>query len=439
MLTIRGIGFLLAAAACLGGCKGSSSDDGGLTYRPTTWYHLDTGDTDMGSLLLLVMSSADLYTIQAETGVVQAPGFGLIWGTVQDAAGTAISGAQVSALRDSGVSAGAPVYQDTDGAFKAALTATTTQGQFVIQNVAPGRVNLRCIAGASGNAYVDVVADETALVSVESISGAGTVTWSGVTRNLVNLPSTAEPAVTITGLGTGVPFPIVSDGTTGAFNAGAVYRNDTYRVRLSKAGFVDTYTAFPVGTGNLATPQGDLLIVSIANRAGTSFTPASVTLDPSRGIVRGLLTPASGTLDGYVIGCTDLDAVSTGTVRYGSAADASPDGALAATSTSGVFYVYNVPPGTVLLRATKTGYGGSCYADVVADSIRLVNGELSPAANANDTITVSGHLGTFSMQGVGDGTIRFLGYSETASSPADYSYSLSGTPAHHRFRVRCAK
>jgi hypothetical protein len=235
------------------------------------------------------------------------------------------------------------------------------------------------------------------------------------------------------GHATGGPFPVVSD-SSGVFSA-TVPQNNAFLLRLAKSGFVDTYNYTP--------GFGDLLVVSTATLSSASFTPASVTLDLSNGIVWGQLAATSGSLDGYSVQCLDLNGSSTGTLRYGDAAGI-PSDALTATSSSGVFVFYNVPPGRVFVRATKAGFGGSYYAEAFGGGVTALNGRLVTAANSsgNDSITVSGQLLSLALAGVPKGNIQFLGWPGVAGSDDeddDFAYSIGGVPSHHRFIVRTWK
>ncbi len=428
------IALLLGAAVS---CKKKSSDDDGASALwPTVYFGFTTPDTDPDSMNTLIVSQDDIDVIESQTGQAQSASAGFLYGTVVNSVGSSLAGVQVSTLNDAGVSAGSAIYKNESGVFDTSLTQTSSKGTFVIFNMTPGRVNVRCTSGASGNAYIPITASEVALLTLRAVTTYQVISWSGVTRRLVNVPSTAEPGVLVTGFATGLPFPFVSDGTTGAFNAGNVPANNTYLLKLSGAGLTDTYNLFTAGTTALATPAGDLFVVATTDLVSVNFTPASVTLDGTKGVIRGLLTPAS---DGYTINCTNLSGTAVGTVRYGAAADGAPSDALATTSTSGIFYIYNAPAGTVYVTAAKTGYGGSAYVEAFAGSVTLVNGQLGPAANINDTISLGGYLLTLQSLAVASGTVQLLGNGGSDTTDSQGIYSFSSVPSHHALRIRATR
>jgi hypothetical protein len=66
---------------------------------------------------LQVLQDDDLDLIEDQTGVTQSGSYGLVWGNVADAVSVSpLSGVQVIALNDAGLSAGSPIYLGTDGA-----------------------------------------------------------------------------------------------------------------------------------------------------------------------------------------------------------------------------------------------------------------------------------------------------------------------------------
>jgi len=446
--------LMLIGAVATPGCGDSSSSGGSLTYRTTTWYHYRTAAAvDVFSQLFILMSTDDVANFGIQCGQNQAPGAGLIFGSVRDLAGaTSISGATVTAVNDAGLSAGTVFYRNASGAFSPALTSTSTFSDFIIFNVAAGRINLRAGGTASGNIYVNSVADETTLVTMRCASAAAATTWSGVTRRHENVPGLAEVSVLLTGHATGAPFPITSDGTTGAFTAGSVPGLQTYLVRATKAGFHDTYNEYVLASGTVTTPLGDLFIVDSASDSDTDFVPTELMpLTLGASVVRGVVAPVGTSTAGFSIACTDLTGAAVGDIRYGDAsAIPQPIASQTSTSSSGTFYIYNLPAGgTFLIRATQTGgtsFAGSACTDTYAPigpATRSVTFMAPIAAVTNGssatTHNVSGSLVTFAGSfGVGNATINRLG-SGSVSTDQLGGFSMSGVPSNHFFRVKTSK
>ncbi|MBI2930892.1 MAG: hypothetical protein HYY16_04520 [Planctomycetes bacterium] len=438
--------FALVALAALVpiGCRGGTDDAplGNVTYRATTWYSFKPGSSTIFAQPQVLMTSVDLAAYQNQTGITQSAGQGFIYGHVRDAAsGSAIADVILAAVNDAGLSAGTPIYRSTSGAFVTTLGATTSSGDFIIFNVAPGRVNLRCVTGAAGNMIVKSVADETTLVTVRAVptgtpgAPAPTAGCSGTTRRLKNAPDLPEGSVVITGMATGSPFPMASD-AGGPFNSGSLATQQTYFLKLSKTGFIDTYNHYS-HTG--PTAAGDLLIVHPTDRDSTDFKPFTDTLTAGTAVVRGQVTPASGTLETYTITCTRLDGAPTGDVWYGDA-NGRPV-SQSSTSSSGVFYIYNCDPGTLFIRASKAGFGGSVYVDTFADSITLIQGQLSPVANApgSDSITVSGTLiALTAVSAIPGATIDRLGQGAVPTNNSG-AYSMTNVPSNHQFVIRTSR
>jgi hypothetical protein len=415
-----------------------------LTYLPTTTYDFATGSSDQTTEVLPVVTSADVDFFESQSGIAQAAGTGLVLGSVRDASGTSLAGVTVSAIDDANASVGTVVYRNASGFWSSSATSTSGFGSFIVFNVPPGRINLRATSGASGNAYVRCAADEATVALVTATAPFSTVTWSGITRNLSNVPGASEATVTLTGLGVGAGLFPASSGAGGVFSttAPAPARN-TYLLRLSKGGpFVNTLNVFDVGTSPLSTPGGDLLIVSTANRSSTNFKPASITLDATKGILRGVLAPSGTTADGFVVVVRKADGTLSGAVRYGgtTAPAGAPDETLTASSTNGIFYVYNVDVGSVLVTASKTGFAGGASLDVEADSITLATLAPSSLGGGTDTILVAGFLQTSTGTAtVAFGTASVEGTTLTSGSDALGSFAIPGVPSNQRLRVRATK
>jgi hypothetical protein len=227
-----------------------------------------------------------------------------------------------------------------------------------------------------------------------------------------------------------------SDGSTGAFSLGTVNALNTYIMKCSKSAFVDTYTYVLTQTANLTSGAGggNVLIASEANR-DAELVPSGVTLTAGTGILRGRVLDSAG---GFTVEARDGSDSAVGEVWYGNGSTGAPDAAVTTTQPDGIFYVYNLPPGQIFLRATKTGQVATAYVDAFADGITVVY-DLVPLVQAQATITLSGAL--ISLQGfaVPDGNIFLHGMGIGAQSDGFGEYSLKNVPTRHLFIVRTSK
>jgi hypothetical protein len=436
--------LLLALCVGLVSCGKSTSDsDDGVNYRTTFGYFLTTPDSSVSSVIMSIMSEDDLKLFQTQTATTQSAGLGFIAGRVMDGAGSPISGVTVEAHNDSGLAAGSLYYQSgTTLQFTPILTQTSSTGRFIVMNVSQGRVNLKCSGAADGNLYVRSVGNATVFCQLNATTPAASPqpTWSGVTQNLggtgTALPSGPEPSVVHAALGTS-GLAGTSDGTTGAFSYGTVHALSTYIVRCTKASFVDTYTYVSVGTTNLTSGGGggNLLIASVTNR-DNELVPAGLTLAAGTGMIRGRVMSSSG---GFTVEARNSNDAAVGDVRYGGNGDfGRPNDSLTSTETDGFFYIYNLPPGQYLLRATKTGFATSTYVDVFADGITLPL-DLNPVAQGQASITLSGALATLQGFAVPKGNITLHGLGLGANTDNFGEYNMTGVPTRHLFIVRTSK
>jgi hypothetical protein len=423
-------------------CGGSSGDDSnGETFRTTFGYFLTTGNTSVSGVIMSIMSESDLTLIQTQTSQTQTPGLGFIAGRIADGTGTGIAGVTVQAHNNSGLAAGAIFYQsDITGAYTNGLTQTGATGRFVVMNVQGDRVNIKCSAGADGNLYVRVPGGTTVFAQVTATASGVQPTWSGVTQNLGGtgsaLPGNPEASVNYQIIGTTSSPGPSSDGA-GAFNLGTVPARNTYLMKCTKATFVDTYTYMRTVNANLTSGGGggNILITSATNR-DNELNATGVVLTAGAGIIRGRVLDGAG---GFVVEARDGNDSGVGTVLYGDNADQGrPSAVLTATQTDGIFYIYNVPPGQVLLRATKTGQAVSTYVDVFADGITLPL-DLVPVAQTQATITLSGALASLQGFAVPKGNIVLHGLGVGDSSDAFGEYSMTNVPTSHVLIVRTSK
>jgi len=408
-----------------------------VTYRPTTTHDFVTGSSNQTSETIAIVSSADLAFLETQSGVTQAAGNGLILGTVREStSGMPAAGVTITPIDDANAAVGTVVYRNASGALQASLTQTSFVGSFVVFNVPPGRVNLRATAGAAGNASVTSVADEAAIVDMTATAPFSTFTWTGVTRSLSNVPGAGVAGATFTAFGGGAGVFPATSGAGGAFTVTAPPSLNTYRVQLTAGGFAPTLNVVTVGSGTLASPNGDLFLVDPTD---PMFTPPSITLDPAKGIIRGVLMPPSGGADGYVVSVRHANGTPIGGVRYGGTSGAA-DVTLTSSSTNGIFYAYNVDAGTVLVTATKTGYSGGATVDVAAGGVTLVTIAPASLGGGTDPILVAGALRDASgASNVGFGSVSIEG--RTGTSTADFFgiFALPGVPSNARLRVRATK
>ncbi len=437
----RGVPLLLLCSAFLS-CKGSGSDDDSEAYRTTFGYFLTTGNTTVPNVRMSIMGESDTTFIEGQTGATQSPGLGFITGQIVDGTATGIAGVTVQAHNDSGLAAGPIYYQSgITGGYPPGLTMTSATGRFVVMNVQPGRVNIKCAAGADGNLIVRVPGGTTVFAQVSATATGVQPTWSGVTQNLGAAGSAQaagpEPAVNYQLIGdTSGPGP-ASDGTTGAFNLGTVRARNTFIVKCVKTGFVDTHTYVRTVNANLTSGSGggNVLIASTTNR-DNELNATGVVLTAGTGIIRGRVLDGAG---GCVVEARGDNDQVVGDVRYGDNADnARPNASLTAMEVDGFFYIYNVPPGLVLIRATKSGFAANTYVEVFADGI-TVPLDLTPAAQAQPTITISGALASLQGFAVPEGTVILHGLGIGDQSDQFGEYAITNVPTSHVLIVRTSK
>lgn len=432
----------IALLLCLGLLSCGSSKKGHEDFRTTFGYFLETGNSSVSGVLMSITSENDIKLFEAQTGASQIDGRGFIVGRVLSPGGTPLGGVVVSADNDFGIAAGSLYYQSAvTGAFIPGFTQTTATGRFIVMNVAPGRVNLKCGAGADGNLYVQAYGGDADFVELTASAPKASPqpTWSGITQNLggsgTALPDAPEPSVTYRILGT-TGLTGTSDGTTGAISLGTVNALNTYIMKCTKSAFVDTYTYVLTQTANLTSGSGggNVLIASVANR-DAELVPSGVTLTAGTGMLRGRVLDGAG---GFAVQARDGNDSIVGEVWYGNGVDGAPDGTLSTTEPNGIFYIYNLPPGQIYLRATKSNQVATAYVDAFADGITAVY-DLVPLIQGAATITISGVL--ISLQGfaVPDGDIFLHGMGIGTTSDSFGEFSLKNVPTRHLFIVRTSK
>lgn len=440
-MMFRRAALLLACSAFLS-CKGSGDDDDSEAFRTTFGYFLSTGNTSLSGVIMSIMGESDVTYIQGQTGTTQSTGLGFITGRITDGTGAGIAGVTVQAHNDSGLATGPIFYQSgITGGYPPGLTMTGATGRFVVMNVPAGRVNIKCAAGADGNLVVRVPAGTTVFCQISATATGAQPTWSGVTQNLGSSgsaqPAGAEPGVNYQLIGdTSGPGP-ASDGTTGAFNLGTVRARNTFIVKCVKTGFADTHTYVRTVNANLSSGGGggNVLIASTANR-DNELNATGVVLTPGTGIIRGRVLDGAG---GCVVEARGDNDQAVGDVRYGDNADnARPNASLTSMDVDGFFYIYNVPPGQVLIRATKSGFAANAYVEVFPDGI-TVPLDLTLAVQAQPTITISGSLQSLLGNGVPEGQVILHGLGIGDETDTFGGFAMANVPTSHVLIVRTSK
>lgn len=446
-MLLRGLALLCCASLLSCGGSGGGDDDSGEEFRTTFGYFLSTGNSPISGRVFRIMGDSDLSLIQTQTGATQTAGLGFIAGRILDDMDAGVAGVVVQANNDSGVSAAGAIYyqSSTSGAYvpSSVLNVTSTTGRFVAMNVQPGRVNIKCASGADGNLNVRVLGGTTVFAQLNVAATGTQPTWSGVTQNLggptTALPGVAEGSVDYEILGT-AGLNGDSDAGTGAFSLGTVHARNEFLVRCTKTlpGFVPTHTYVQTVNTNLNSGNGgSVFIVSEANR-DAQLVPAGLILTPDTGIIRGVVSDQNG---GFTVEARDGNDQVVGVVHYGdNGAAGRPDVTLTATQVDGIFYVYNVPPGQVLLRATKTStLQAVCkYVDAFANGITLP-APLAPLTQTGLTISVSGALGSLSGFAVPNGTVTLHGLGIADQTDQFGEYTIANAPTQHVLIVRTSK
>jgi hypothetical protein len=422
--------------------KSGGDDDTSENFRTTFGYFLTTPQSSVSSVIMSIMGERDMELIQNQTGANQVTGLGFISGKVQDSTGTGIAGVTIQAHNDSGLPAGSIFYRSAiTGAYVSGLTSTTATGQFVVINAQIGRVNIKCASGADGNLIVRMPGGTTVFAQLSASATGVQPTWSGVTQNLGATgsaqPGGPEPSVNYQLVGvTSAPGP-TSDATTGAFNLGTAAARNTFIMKCTKAGFVDTHMYVRTVNANLTSGAGggNVLIASVANRDNELVDP-SVVLTPGTGIIRGRVMDGNG---GCVVEARDANDQVVGTVMYGdNTNNAKPNAAMTFMEPDGVFYIYNVPPGQILIRATEPGLAANSYVEVFPDGITIPL-DLTPQAQLQDVISISGALASLQGFAVPKGRIILHGMGIGDETDQFGEYTMVNVPTGYVFIVRTSK
>lgn len=249
---------------------------------------------------------------------------------------------------------------------------TSVAGTYTIFNLPPGEVYLWASRGGRGNARIKVFANKISVGKLQVIPIA--ISTVGVTGSVIEAKdeSTAVPEATVSVLGTTDPGLTTTSDANGLYSFISIGTNGNYLLNVSKSGYWDSYhslntTPFQAATNiqdvtKTVSTYSNSYIAEIASEGG-------VPVDPGKGIITGRVTGGDGTPQH----CAKLS------VRDAAGNDLSASGAVIVyvdgsrgscevtsdtdqTSTNGLFFIYNVPPGEIFVSYfTKVtlGSGGA--------------------------------------------------------------------------------
>lgn len=357
------------------------------------------------------------------------PAFGIVFGAVLDAAGSPVSGAVLSMSP----SDGDVFYFDDAGAPDRTAVATGATGRYVVLNVPPGPINVCAEPGSTAAGSTAVrpagACDPQAPPTIAVASGrtlADTIagldlrppgTLAGVTRDEAGaavggaaIVWEADTAVATAADGAGAySLKGITEGLDATLRATAPgYRTAlTFRRSLSEiddpgavaVAFLSdaAYASYPVAFGEVQTPSQGMIIGRVLKEDGSPLAGAVVTAEPD-----------------------------VGTARYFGPGGA-PDPALLQTSASGLFALFNVPVGNVVLSAV--GPGETIRSEVApSEMFAVTRGELQGLGR----ITVSGRVrNEFAETDDLDGAIvNLVEYPYVATITDSVGrYTLAGVPA----------
>lgn len=414
--------FLMLSGGALAtpflGCGGSEGGlDGFGFFLAALHASFLTTDADQAGVAVRIGTAPGLDVRTRQTGMAQPAGSALLEGRI------GLAGISLQTFDESGNAAGTVFYRNASGDLAPGLTATTSHGGFAVFNVPLARTLLRPTAGANGGIYVPAAPGRILFFDPTVIAGTPLIlAHTGTTRDGAGA---AEPAVTLRMLGQGTST--TSDGT-GAFAFTVPSSSQAY-YRLTKSGFLDTYTLLETGTTNFA---ADLQVFSAAERDDVSFKPPAVAVDAAKGIVHGIVRGVGGAPEaGATVSAPG------GTVVY-SDAGGSADGALVATTASGEFTVFNVDPGSVHVTAAAAGLRRTIPVEVFAGSITIVPSALRLQAAAAPTVTVSGTTTDLDGSAIGGVTVSAAGFGSVVSDSAG-AFAFSGLPANARLLLLASR
>lgn len=347
---------------------------------------------------------------------------GVVFGAVVDSTGAPVSGATVSITPG----AGDVFYFDNEGSPDPKAVQTGALGRYLILNVPPGSVAVNAASGGTliGRAYGRVAANKVTglpLHPTTTVSGDATdETGTPVSGALVSWDFDAD-------------FALFADGA-GHYDLPGLAEGLDITLRGSAAGFKPALT-FSRRIEELEDPPVvDLRFVSDA--AVVSWQTAFlVTQAPSLGMIVGRVVSSEGLpLAGAIVGVEP----NVGTIGYfdNSPIPAPAPGATQ-TSASGLFVIFNVPIGNVILSAVAPG---ATIRSAVApsDAGSITSGDLRGVS----TITLKGRVRDERLQTdtIGGAVVRVLEYPYLAAiANAGGDYVLPGVPSQELVTLRVDK
>lgn len=249
---------------------------------------------------------------------------------------------------------------------------TSVAGTYTIFNLPPGEVYLWASRGGRGNARIKVFADKISVGKLQVIPIA--ISTAGVTGSVIEAKdeSTAIAEAMLSVLGTTDPGLTTLSDVNGLYSFVSIGTNGNYILKVSKSGHWDSYhslntTPFQATTDiqdvtKTVSSYSNSYIAEIASQGG-------VPVDSSKGIITGRVTGGDGTPQHCAklsirdaVG-NDLSAAGAVIVYVaGSRGSCEDENDTSQTSTNGLFFIYNVPPGEVFVSYfTKVtlGSGGA--------------------------------------------------------------------------------
>lgn len=284
---------------------------------------------------------------------------------------------------------------------------STTQYSFVAAGSAPVVDTTAVIP--SSTVYTNIVAPT---LTAYTPPDPNTVTFTS--RVIDNSTAVALAGVEVTANG----LKTYTD-ASGFFTLAGITKNTSFYVKMSKAGYADTFSALM----NIAANSNS------STRPYSLFTPAAVTAlgnNAGAGMISSRVVTSTnletGYLSGVVVTATDsLDPSVTYPVIYKNATTNSLDPSLTSTDTNGNYMFRNIPAGrTVVVTATKAGYTFNTRTfQIVADSVS--QGRLVGTASATPPATSSAIKDAL-MAGMSD--IRNNNVYDQATSTSINYYSI---------------
>ncbi len=232
----------------------------------------------------------------------------------------------------------------------AVQTTTNLSGAFALGGLAPGTVQLQCVLAGY------VTATVTVTVTAGNIVSIGTILLSPV-------GSTGIIQGVVTEAGTGAPLSGVLISVTGAAALSTTTGGDgTYR-----------FTGVPPGNVTLVASKAGYTTVSatgtVVGGGVLTFSPV-LTPGPTTGTIQGMATDAT---TGAPLAGVTVTVTGTATLN-------------ATTGLDGTYLFTNVPPGTVTITASKSGYQTlTATGTVLAGVVLTFNPALVPTGGTPPT------------------------------------------------------